>query len=417
MTTDHPARPIRDQIWEVVDPDMNILPLLEALDETTTLPGWMAAVHCEVAPLWTALATQGISINALVGEIEHALTELVPRGWAVFNMQTAIVNQAVNLVISGEGDMADELLADQWDSSTHRTKRVCDRVSAMGTSDATLHNLFQQRARLLRQARKQHDREEYAASIQMVHSQIEGIATDVTANKKFFSSVTSRQADVVNRAQLVSIEASLAALRSPYIAAVEETQADGSISRHAVAHGRELAYDTRVVSAKAWSLLDAIVEWALPLAREEADTRRARRQTEAAGSVDVDESGRRIDDREFSETCETLRFLASCAMGWWSRENRLKDDFLTRTFAEKDFIRPGLPTNHGIEMLVTADGQCAWFWRRTISGWTLGIAIAAQDGSFSEWLYAGPEEPSQSPMVDELNWSRVWDISPDWRTA
>ena len=396
---------------------MKMSPFLEALDATPTLPAWMTAAHRQIDPLWTAFAEQGASMNALIGDIELALTELVPRGWAVFNMQTETVNQAVNLVRTGDGDRADELLADQWEGSTYRTKRVCDRVSAMGAADATYHRHFQQRARLLRQARNQHDRSEYAASIQMVHSQIEGIATDVTANRKFFSSNKKRQADVVNPKQLVSIEASLAALRSPYIAAVEETQADGSISRHAVAHGRELAYDTRVVSAKAWSLLDAIVEWAMPLAREEAEIRRARRQTEVAGLNDVEESGRRIDDREFRETRDALRTLASYAMGWWSRDSTFKDDFLGTTFTENDFIKRGLPANHGVEMVVSRDGQCAWLWRRTISGWILGIAVAAQNGSFLEWLYAGPSEPVQSPIADESTWGKAWDVPPDWRTA
>lgn len=417
MTTDRPERPIRDQIRHAVDPEMKMLPFLEALGANPTLPAWMTGVQRQIDPLSTALSEQGVSMNALIGDVEHALIELVPRGWAVFNMQAESVNQAVNLVRSGDEDGADELLADQWDGSTYRTKRVCDRVSIMGAADATYHRLFQQRARLLRQARDQHDRGEYAASILMVHSQIEGIATDVTANQKFFSGIKKRQADVVNPKQLVSIEASLAALRSPYIASVEVTQADGSISRHAVAHGRELAYDTRVVSAKAWSLLDAIVEWALPLAREEADIRRARRQIEVARRSDVDDSGRRIDDREFRETRDTLRTLASYAMGWWPRDSTFKDDFIGTTFTENDFIKRGLPANHGVEMAVSRDGQCAWLWRRTITGWTLGIAVAAQNGSFLEWLYAGPAAPAQSPIKDESTWGKAWDVPPDWRTA
>ena len=65
---------------------MKMSPFLEALDATPTLPAWMTAAHRQIDPLWTAFAEQGASMNALIGDIEHALTELVPRGWAVFNM-------------------------------------------------------------------------------------------------------------------------------------------------------------------------------------------------------------------------------------------------------------------------------------------------------------------------------------------
>lgn len=88
-----------------------------------------------------------------------------------------------------------------------------------------------------------------------------------------------------------------------------------------------------------------------------------------------------------------------------------------KQFTENDFIKRGLPANHGVEMVVSRDGRCAWLWRRTISGWILGIAVAAQNGSFLEWLYAGPSEPVQSPIADGSTWGKAWDVPPDWRTA
>ncbi|MFB2580479.1 hypothetical protein ACEXQD_04445 [Herbiconiux sp. P15] len=275
---------------------------MDELQRDPTLPDWMKAVHSEVDEQWGALVGHSAAMDTLMSQIEQALIELVPRGWAVFNMPSETVNSAVALSRAGRGSDADDLLAPAWRAGTYRTKRVCDRVWSMGGADADYHADFVGRTRLLRLAREHHNRGDYAASILIVHSQIEGIATDVTANKKFFSARKSTQANVVNPRQLVSIKASLAALRSPYIVGVERTQSDGSISRHGAAHGRELAYDTETVSAKSWSLLDAVVEWAMPLARAEAERRLVKRQAEMAGADAVDEHGRRLDDREFRET-------------------------------------------------------------------------------------------------------------------
>ena len=414
MSSAPSKRSIRAQIRRAVDPDGKLLPLLDALGESPAPPSWMAAVSSDLDAQWEALAAHGVGMEELMQKIEDALTELVPRGWAVFNMQSEVVARAVGLVKTDRGGEADELLADQWETSTYRTKRVCDRVSSMGAAETTYNAMFLQRARLLRQARSQHERGEYAASIQMVHSQIEGIATDVTANKKFFSSSKSRQADVVDPMQLVSIEASLAALRLPYVEGVEQTQTTGSISRHGVAHGRELAYDNREVSAKAWSLLDAIVEWALPLARREADRRRAERQATTAGSADVDEHGRRTDDRGFRETRDALRLLANSSIGWWSRSGAFRSDLIGAVYTREDFTKRGLPADHGLEMRVSVDGQCVWLWRSTISGWVLGIAVAAEGGNFREWLYAGSGIPTLSPLDDEGTWGEVFGTPRDW---
>jgi hypothetical protein len=209
----HPSLPnrlIREQIRHAVDPDSRMLPVLATAGEHPVLPPWMTAISSELDEQWRVMAAQSRAMEALIDMIDAALTELVPHGWAIFNMQSEQIDRAVKLVKAGRGEEADALLADQWESNTYRTKRVCDRVSSMAAAEVAYRSTFVERARLLRHARNQHERGEYAASIQMVYSQIEGIATDMTSNKKFFSTSQARQADVVNPLQLVSIEASLA---------------------------------------------------------------------------------------------------------------------------------------------------------------------------------------------------------------
>lgn len=75
---------------------------------------------------------------------------------------------------------------------------------------------------------------------------------------------------MIDPVQLVGVEACLATLQKVLGEGVNQMQRAGSLSQHGVAHGRELAYDTRVNSAKYWSVLDALVQWARPLAQQEA---------------------------------------------------------------------------------------------------------------------------------------------------
>jgi hypothetical protein len=191
-------------------------------------------------------------------------------------------------------------------------------------------------------------------------------------------------------------------------------QREGSLSRHAVLHGRELAYDTRVNSAKTWSVLDAVVHWALPQSRALADARRAERQAASAGSQDTDERGRRVDDREVAETRDVLRLLQTSAMGWHRQRRRFRDDLVGGVYGSEDFTRRGLPTEPGVETRVRADGQAVAYWRATASGWVLGLALVADGGRFTEHLHAGEEPPAGLPGEPGSAWGAPFDTPPDW---
>ena len=61
--------------------------------------------------LWTRLADLGKEQAALMDSLEAAVSMLVPRGWAVMNMDHAAVSAAVAAVRAGNPDDADDLLA------------------------------------------------------------------------------------------------------------------------------------------------------------------------------------------------------------------------------------------------------------------------------------------------------------------
>jgi hypothetical protein len=322
--------------------------------------------------------------------------------------------RAVDVAAAGREEEADEMLAGQWQGEgAWRLKRVCQRVEVMGASDDELNRLFRQRARLLGLAMDHHLAGRYDASIPLLQAQLEGIVMDVTGGKKFFTKGMAK-ADLVDPSQLVSIEAGLAALQATYGQDVKETQTGGSLSRHGVAHGRELAYDTRVNSAKTWSVVDALVEWAVPKARDLVDARRADRQARNAGSQETDKRGRRVDDREVAQTRDALRLLENSAMGWYRQHGAFRDDLVGGIYGVEDFTRRGLPAEHGIRQRVRADDQEVAYWRRTAPGWVLGLAVAVRGDDFGEYLYAGPQPPGGLPSEGAEGWGGYGDTPPDW---
>jgi hypothetical protein len=364
---------------------------------------------------WTRLADLGKEQTALMDSIEAAVSLLVPRGWAVMNMDHAAVSAAVAAVRAGNPDDADDLLAGQWEGEGDwRIKRVGQRVRSMAAADDELSALFRERARLLDLAAEHHRAGRYDASVPILLAHIEGIVIDVTEGKKYFTKRPNQKADVVNPDDLAGIEACMAALQGAYGEDVPDTQAAGSLSRHGILHGRELAYDTRVNSAKTWSVMDAIVHWALPQSRALADARRAGLQAANAGSGETDERGRRVDDREIAETRDVLRLLGTSAMGWHRQRGYFRDDLVGAVYNAKDFTKRGLPADPGIVTEVRGDGQAVAYWRETVSGWVLGLALTWDGEHFGEYLFAGEDSPSGVPGEPNSTWGDLFATTPDW---
>lgn len=227
--------------------------------------------------------------DALMRDIEGSLRTLVPRGWAVFNMNTDQVRRAVALVDAGQGTAADDLLAGQWGE-----------------------------------------------------------------------------------------------------------RAPGAPSGYAI-------------ESTTWAR-------PLPQARSEADRLGAERQAQNAGSPDADAEGRRVDDRQFAETVSVLRLLQTSAMGWWTQRGHFRDDLIGNVYGSTDFVKRGLPADHGTKLRVSPDGQQTWFWRGTPSGWVLGIGLAANERGFLEWLYSASESPAGGPLDSPDEWGVAFETPPEWRS-
>lgn len=410
-------RTIQEQVRQAVDPTGERFALIDAVQSSPQLPDWLTALSEDLAQQWSHMGELSSAYRQHLASVERALKTLVPRGWSPLRMDSAVVNRALSLIDAERGEEADELLAGQWDGeNARRTKQVYARMKVLGTGEGqdAYQSLFRNRARLILKAKEHHDAGRYEASIPIMQNQMEGLVIDLTGGRKFFTSNPRQKANLVDPLQLVAVEACLAALQTLLGEGIGETQQAGSLSRHGVAHGRELAYDTRVNSAKYWSVLDALVEWARPLAALEAQHRRREEEAGTAGAEGVDEQGRRLDRREFRETKAMLRKILTRAMSDLTSPHSTQPSIVGDVYTARDFVRVGLPPEPNIQARTSAEGTIMWFWRVTVSGWCLGAAIGLSNDGFAEWLYSGSAEPTRSPLDAPDLWGEIFGTPPDW---
>ncbi len=145
--------------------------------------------------------------------------------------------------------------------------------------------------------------------------------------------------------------------------------------------------------------------------RKQAERDQAARLERFAGVDGTDDLGRRLDQREFNETREALRQLATAQMGWYRNDGRYRDDLHTL------FPFSSLPEDHGACMEVSKDGQ-AWFaWRRTVTGWC--FAVGASGPPPSEYTFEGADPPPGFPGRGS-SWANVGagdDEGVNWQIA
>lgn len=140
--------------------------------------------------------------------------------------------------------------------------------------------------------------------------------------------------------------------------------------------------------------------------------RREREQLERfVGAQGADDDGKRLDQREFKETKDALRTLLFAQMGWHRKPGqRYREELLG--MLQPQFERAGLPSEHGITLQVAENGRSWWAWRRTVTGWCLGIGAAGPPPD--EWLYDGREPPSGPPSENERGWSQWGRTAKNW---
>jgi hypothetical protein len=405
-----PLTSLEQRLADVMDPNGETRATVHGLDAIVQVP-----------QLAEVLRVRGVDVRALSGartEMEllyrvaaQAIRLFAPLGWAPCGAMPMEAYAAAIEALATDGETAaEQVLVEAWDDE-HRLRRPVQQISSLGHPEQDYHDLFWRRSRLLAKAYDHHRAGAYEASIPILLAQIEGFVADVSGGKLFFSQRPNKAADVIDATAIATQDEALPVVREFFSASMNYTASEGSLSRHAILHGRELGYATRINSVKSFVLLQALVEWAQPRVRAEVEQRKAAREAAWAESEAVDERGRRRDDREFIATRSALRYLHTCQMGWHHNRGRYRDDLLP--LIESHFVKDGLPAPHGVEMRVRPDGQAWWAWRRTVSGWHLGIGAVGPVPS--QWFYDAAAPPSSGPDEDPEGWGGYEHaVLPNW---
>ncbi len=112
-----------------------------------------------------------------------------------------------------------------------------------------------------------------------------------------------------------------------------------------------------------------------------------------AGVEGTDWDGQPLDQREFVETKEALDDLALFQRSQYQQHSRYNPDLEVGILVARK-----LPTEHGIVMKVNKKG-IAWFaWRRTVTGWCLGVGASGRPPD--QWTYGASEPPGGFPKKD-----------------
>ena len=134
-----------------------------------------------------------------------------------------------------------------------------------------------------------------------------------------------------------------------------------------------------------------------------------RRLIANVGQVGVDKSGRQLDQREHRETKKALHTLAKWQFGHYRKNgNRYQTNLEVDNLAERD----GLPTPSGIQIYVDRTGQRWYAERGTVTGhW---FAIGAAGPPTDQWVYDGPEAPTDYPTEAEWEHWMGGTNAPNW---
>ncbi len=190
-----------------------------------------------------------------------------PRGWVAYlGLGADVMRHALRLADAGEIAAAEGFLTGYYSRQVleGNLDDACESTEA-----------FRRRERLLRLAIEDHLAGRYHASIHVVLSHIDGIAIDLAGRpfyhrQDFYADYPEHMAAADTVAGHPTGLRVLAAVMGAYRRETTTTPLDIPY-RHGVEHGRDLAYDTEIASAKAFGALFALAEWASKAERDQLD--------------------------------------------------------------------------------------------------------------------------------------------------
>ncbi|MDG4868677.1 hypothetical protein P8631_11760 [Guyparkeria sp. 1SP6A2] len=206
-------------------------------------------------------------------------------GWIAYeSMNVKVMQKAINIHDTEGKDAAEDFLADSYDEETLK----------WGVLQFNGNRDFRKRIRLTELARDDYLTGRYHACTPLLLSLLDGLVNDVSKHVGFFA----EDVDLTSWDCIAAHESGLQTLASILTKGRNKTNEDAIYIpyRNGILHGRELAFDNKVVAAKCWAALFAARDWAGAL----DDGKKEPKQTE-------EESWRQL----FKQISETNRMKKS----------------------------------------------------------------------------------------------------------
>jgi hypothetical protein len=176
-------------------------------------------------------------------------------GWIAYETLNAnVMKKAIEIAENSELIDAERFLADYYDEDTLK----------LATLRFNGHPEFCKRLRLVELAKDDYFAERYHACIPLLISLTDGLVNDISKHVGFFA----ENIDMTAWDSIAAHETGLQPLVKLLGSRRNKTNEEKIIIpfRNGILHGRELAFDNKIVAAKCWSTLFAVRDWAASIA-------------------------------------------------------------------------------------------------------------------------------------------------------
>ena len=208
-------------------------------------------------------------------------------GWVAYeSMSLEIMKEAIAKYDTEGVKVAEQFLTDSYDADCLK----------WGVLRLQGNQEFRRRVRLIELAKEDYLAKRYHACIPLLLSLLDGIVNDISKHVGFFAD----SANMTVWDSMAAHETGLQVVASLFTKSRNKTNAEALTIpyRHGILHGRELAFDNKLVAAKVWAALFATRDWADAL-------------ISAKSSDSIEEKGWKEVLSDFSDTQRQKKLIES----------------------------------------------------------------------------------------------------------
>ena len=404
-----PKNDLTERIWARLDPEGELAQYREWFDTNNRL---LNRVYKAMGLDVSSIQAKVQDAKRLVSDQADALRVFAPLGWAPTSKAPVSVyrDALASLEAGGTIEGAEAILLAGWNAD-RRLRLAVMPIKAVAAGNDLLRPVVVARWSMIDRAVQHHEAGAYEASVPIVLAQIDGLVKDLTGNDvSFFEDNRRHEHLFESESWLFGLPESLRSIRKLFSVNLPKSGTSGTLSRHGILHGRELGYDTKMTSTKAFVLLAAVLDWALPRGRTIAEQQQREREDRYAGSEEVDESGRRLDRRGFADAKNDLNNVDVLQSVHRGQNGRFSEDLALLMKRASSTFRVDSTKTY---VFTNDDGSCYWAWRLTTTGYCFGSAACADTKGV--WHFGDKQPPVGGPWGN-VGWHHVINdpAHPEW---